>query len=101
MVQTLLRKLIFFCTKRINILVVSRILGILGKRSLAIKSHDRWGIYLVFIEEKDPRADSGKSSCNILEQMLGWSGNILHTIPALHHYLAASFANLGSCLVAN
>lgn len=46
MVQTLLRKLIFFCTKRINILVVSRILGILGKRLLAIKSHD--GVYIWF-----------------------------------------------------
>jgi len=66
MVQTLLRKLIFFCTKRIN-LVVSRILGanklvrtstvnkikkrrrileILGKRLLAIKSHD--GVYIWF-----------------------------------------------------
>lgn len=100
MVQTLLRKLIFFCTKRINILVVSRILGILGKRLLAIKSHD--GVYISLRRkiqeltlENHPAIFWNKC------QELGWSGNILHTIPALHHYLAASFAKLGSCLVAN
>jgi hypothetical protein len=39
-----------------------------------------WGGYVVFLSKyKDLRADSEKSPCNILEQMLGSSGQIFYS----------------------